>query len=197
MQPIEFNTEVKLGDKVVDAISVAHLTFSQFAAVWKRAASAKGKPEAALQRERILHQTHFMSGGERVVPDLSQLSTLPATVAKAIINNLDADEGPAGKVISEGDGIATPIVVKLGSPIKVKDGKGVESELAELEFMASTYGELEDVLSSVDEIGKAMALLTNIASPVGSNLPRLPGFALDRITLADGLMIMRKVCPSF
>jgi hypothetical protein len=122
---------------------------------------------------------------------------MPRAVASAIIKVLDKDQGPLGKVISQGDGCTTSIVYKLGTPFGMKNAAGEAMMIEELEFMAETYGEVEDILACDNELAKAGALITKLGKPVNSKLSILPGWALDRLTVADGVQIMRLVLPSF
>ena len=197
MQKIEFSVDVKFGDAVIDSIEVEPLGFLALGKLWRRAEAQDSKAEVALQRERILHQAHFMAAGKRVTPDAAQLGQLPFAVAKAILAELDHGQGKPGKVLGDGDGITAPVLYQLGAPVEMKNSKGDVVQITELEFQAATYGEVEDVLAAGNEIDKAIALLSGVAAPVQGNLTRLPGWALDRITTADGLAIMRKVLPRF
>lgn len=196
MKKIEFTTEVKFGDKVIDTITVAPLTFVDLVKLWNKAVTAPGAYEVEMQRARIGHQAHFMSDGKRIIPDKAQLAQLPRAVAMDIIAGLE-NGGEYGEVLTEGDGITTPVHIRLGTPIEMKDGKGNVTAIAELEFVATTYGEVEEILAADGELNKTLALLRTLAAPVGSSLTRLPAWALDRITPADGLLVMRKVLPSF
>lgn len=196
MEKIEFTTEVKFGDTIIDSIEVKPLPFIDLAKLWSRASKAAGSYDVEMQRARIVHQAHFSAGGSRVIPDVPQLSQLPRAVAADIIKMLDAGNGRMGSQIGDGDGIVTPVHIKLGTPVEmISNGKTIKIE--ELEFMAKTYGEVEDVLAADGELNKALTLLRTLAVPVGVPLTRLPGWALDRITTADGLLVMRKVLPRF
>jgi hypothetical protein len=196
MTNIEFTQEVKFGDKVVSKITVNPLLFTALCDIWKGLRTTGDKVRGELQRSRIMHQTTFHADGSAVTPDASHLMKLPALVAKAIIEALDIGSGTVGTVTSKGDGSTTPIIYKLGTPIEMKSGTETIT-ISELEFMASTYGELEDILAADTDSEKAKLLLSTIAVPVGTKLNRLPGFVLDRITTADGIGIMNNVTPLF
>jgi hypothetical protein len=197
MEKIEFTATVKFGDTVIDEIKVMPLTFAEMGKLWRQAGNAKSRAEVALQRSRIMHQTHFMAAGKRVLPNEAQLSQLPASVAKAIIPALDNGQGVAGKLLNDGDGATSPILYQLGSPIGMKNGKGEDVSITELEFMASTYGEIEDVLCAENDIAKTLELFKRIAKPVGGSLQTLPGWALDKITTADGVTVMNLILSRF
>jgi hypothetical protein len=66
-----------------------------------------------------------------------------------------------------------------------------------LEFLAKTYGDIEDVLSAGDGINQAAVLLATVAKPLGTSLTVLPSWALAQISIADGFAIMREVLPRF
>lgn len=195
MHKIDFTQDIKFGDDTIDAISVKGLTFIELSTMWANPTiTTKG-----MQRARIAEQTHFMSAGKRVIPDAGQISQLPAGVAKTILAHLDLDNGPAGKVVSKDtDGATKPILYQLGTPIEMVRGKETLA-ITELEFMATTFGELESVFAHDTAGARALALIRDIAVPVGTveSLSRLPGWALDKLTVGDGVTIMNKVSPAF
>ena len=193
MLKLEFTEEVKIADKAITAIQVEPLTFMKLVGVYDKLINPSNK---AVQRQRILTQAHFMAGTERVVPTHEETNKIHFKVMKQIIDNLDNDQGVSGKVIDEKTaGISSPLVYKLGTPIEVNDGR----KIIELEFQASTYGEVEDILAAENDLAKTRMMLETLAVPLGEEitLQRLPGFAVDMITVADGVTIMRKVAPAF
>lgn len=199
MTDIKFTKEIKFGDAVIDRIEVKPLSFLELASIWTKAGSRPGKREIAFQRERIVFQTHFMSSGNRIIPEALHITALDLPVAKQILASLDLDQGTPGKILQDGDGSITTILYQLGTPLKAKTGKGEDVAISELEFQASTYGEVEEVLAAENELMQAVALLKTVAKPVmtSGNLMALPGWALDRITPADGVTIMKKILPNF
>ena len=87
----------------------------------------------------------------------------PTARPKLLTKHLDADEGEVGKIIKEGDGVSSSIVYQLGTPIPVT-GK---NPITELEFLASTYGDIEDVMSANDSIAQTALLIAAIGKPPG------------------------------
>ena len=199
MKKIEFSTPLSIGEKVIDEINILPLHFADLVKTWAKAERTAGdKPEAAIQRERIKHQVHFMSGKERVVPDDAQIRLIPIGIARLVIDSLDIGQGEIGKLLHAGDGITDPVLYKLGTPIEMKSGDKGVIKISELEFKATTYGELEDFLAAGSDSLRAMELLKTVAKPVEiESLMRLPGWALDKITAADGIGIIREVLPRF
>lgn len=192
MTKIEFTDGFRIGEKSVTSIEVNPLTFVTFFGLWTKASDNKD-----LRRKRIAHQTVFKAGDEVLTLDDLSLMQMPIPISKSIIDALDTGEGVAGKIIVEGDVITKPVVYKLGSPFKVKQGDK-EVVISELEFSAKTFGEVEDILIADAEMAQAMALITKLARPIEiPSLMNLPGWALDRMTIADGITIMRKVLPLF
>ena len=116
---------------------------------------------------------------------------MPIPNAQLLTKHLDADEGEVGKIIKEGDGVSSSIVYQLGTPIPVT-GK---DPITELEFLASTYGEIEDVMSANDSIAQTALLIAAIAKPPG--MLQLPSWAVNAITVADGVTIAKLVTPLF
>ena len=198
MAKIEFSDGVTVGGKNVTSIEVHGTTFMQFVAMWNRANLVPNvKTDVALQRERIKKQAVFTAGAEVVELNDVDLMQLPIRVTKAIIASLDIDEGTAGKIVISGDGATSPIVYKLGTPFVMKNAAG-DVTVSELEFLAKTYGELEDVLVADSSLAKAAALVTRIAKPIEvPSLMQLPGWMIDRLTIADGFTIMKEVLPLF
>lgn len=199
MKKIEFTKAVIIGGKQIDSIEVAPLYFLELVKTWGKAERAAGvKPEAAIQRERIRHQVHFLSAGERVKPEDSDILQIPLEVIRPILDAVDEGQGRIGKLLNEGDGVTEAVLYQLGTPIELKSGKDGAASIKELEFKAATYGDLEDVLSAGSDSQKAIELLRTVASPVEiEGLMRLPGWALDKLTVADGIGVMQLVLPRF
>lgn len=191
---IEFSEEVKIGDKSITSIEVNPLTFQELGEIWDEVRS-RGTG-ASIQRARIKRQGVFKAGETALALDDASLGQFPIRVAKDIIAALDVGQGEAGEVVLEGDGIATPIVYKLGAPIRMKNSKGEETSITELEFIARVYSDIEDILSADHDVAKTIALL-RLAKPMGSSLSKIPEWALDRFTVADGVTMMTKVLPHF
>lgn len=202
MRKIEFTEQVHIGEAVVTDIHVAPLSFVTFVTLWAQVMTeVRGKSNASatalLQRKRIKNQVHFKVADTRVVAADNDISRLPIPVAKAIIAELDAGEGIAGEMLNEGDGIRTPAHYRLGNPIEV-ESNGKKTKISELEFQAQVYGDIEDVLSADGELPQALELIRKVASPVDlETLKSLPSWAVDRISIADGVTIMRVVLPRF
>lgn len=193
------------------ALVVTPICFTAFSAAVK-AAQARGKDESsimrALFRERIKRQVKAKQANGTVVAMTDELITkMPLPYAlrlKDAINEVavdlatkkvkDIDVPVQPEIITKGDGIVTPILVALGSPIQMQGGK----QIAELEFLASTFGELEAAVLSDNQIERTIDLLA-IAKPVGADLSltSLPSWALDQISLEDGLWLTSQVTPSF
>lgn len=199
---IEFSTQVQFGEAEINEINVLPLNFISFADIWRKTADeVRGTEKSAtsvMQRRRIVFQAQFMSAGKRVAPDASHISQLPIPVVKAIIKALDVGEGVAGELLNDADGISAPIHYKLGTPIEMTSS-GKKVQIAELEFQAKVYGDIEDVLAADGDVPQALALIQRVATPVGGDmsLRSLPTWALERMTVADGVTIMRSVLPRF
>lgn len=197
MKNIEFDGTIYFGEIAVTAIHVKPLKFYELARIWSRMPQ-NAKAEVYLNRARMSTQVVFMAGEEVVTAKPENISSLPIGVAKRVLDTLDEGSGTQGSVISKGDGIGKPILYKLGSPLEMSDKDGNPEYVNEIEFMAESFGEVEEALACENEVQKAMALLRTIAKPVeieGWSL--LPGALIDQITLADGVGIMKHVCPSF
>lgn len=201
MKTLELKEHFSIGDALIDGVSVAPLNFVTFAALWQTAhgkISKTSKFEILLQRERMKHQAVFTAAGKRVIPDDAQLLTLPIAIAREVIDNFDVGEGALGKVLTpDANGISSPILYQLGTPIAVDGGKDKKA-ITEIEFKASTYGDVEDVLAADNQIAQTVELIRKVGRPVEfSSLTSLPSWAIDRITMGDGIMIARNILPNF
>jgi len=195
-QPEKIKIEFQLGDTLIDGVIIKPLTFSSFVASILEAQSMVNPAsfEARLRRVRMQKQVVYYSGGSVVAVTAENVAKLPIPAARIVIAHLDDEEGKAGKIIRDGDGIDKAIVYELGNPIPLGQGKG---HIKELEFHASTYGDIEDVLSSDMVVQQAMLLITTVGKPLGTSLALLPSWAVNMISVADGVTISREILPRF
>lgn len=195
---IEFTQDLSFGDNAISKIEVKSLTFFEMVKLWKNASKIPGKAEVALQRARIQHQAYFLdSDGKRQIPSIEELYQMPMSIGKSIVDSLDFGQGKPGEIIGQGDGCTKPILYKLGDPISTKlNNKKVQ--ITELEFFATTFGQVEEILAADSEMDRASALITQLAVPIEiEGLMQLPSWALDQLSTADGVTIMRQVLPAF
>jgi hypothetical protein len=151
------------------------------------------------KRLRIKHQVRAITeAGEKLTFDDLDITQLPIVYASKLNEAIANDEDPAGKVLNTGDGISTPILYELGVPIKMQQNSDVIA-LTELEFLATVYGDIEEVLAETDPLSQTVALFRSVAKPLGVNdsLQRLPEWALDRLSLADAFKVTEEVLPRF
>lgn len=190
--PISF----QLGDKLIDAASINQIGYSQFVDYVQQARALKDSKtfEAKLKRVRLQQQVSYHMNGTTVPLAIEDILRLPIPAARIIDLHLDDNEGVPGKIIREGDGIDTAIGYELGRPIPAGQGK---DSIKELEFMAKTYGDIEDVLSATDALEQTQFLIRTIAKPVHSSLSALPSWAVDQISVADGITIAQRILPLF
>lgn len=190
--PISF----QLGEKLIDSATVKPISFAKFASFIQQAQQLKDKKtfEAKLKRVRMQQQVDYHVNGSVISLEMDDVLKLPIAAVRAINVHLDDDEGKVGKIIREGDGVDKAIGYELGRPIPVGQGK---EPIKELEFIAKTYGDIEDVLSATDAIEQAELLIKTIAKPVHSSLTALPSWAVEQISVADGVIIAQKVLPLF
>lgn len=200
---IIYTDGVAFGETVITSIQVMPLNFVAFAKIWgdvvnEARADRNASSQALMQRARIRLQAQFMEGDKRIVPDAAQLSQLPLRVAKQIVNSLDEGEGDAGSLLNDADGISAPIHYKLGTPL-VAMLNGKRTEIRELEFQAAVYGDIEDVLATDGDIPRTLAMVKKLATPIGEDMSikTLPTWAVNQITVADGVEIMKSVLPRF
>lgn len=190
--PISF----QLDDKVIDGAVVKPLTFQSFSACLADAGTVVGPKsfEAKVRRIRLVRQVDYYVNGSLVAVGPNDVIKIPIPAARLLAAELDKGEGPAGKIIRDGDGIDKSIVYELGTPIPMGQGK---PPLTELEFHARYYGEIEDIMSAADSIQQTMLLIETIAKPIGGTLTALPSWALSQIKIGDGVTISRLILPRF
>lgn len=194
--------EIKNPPFEIDGASIAalHVARIGFKVIAEAAASADRGPDKdrskRLFRERIKRQVRAETAdGKQLELTDEHISLIPIPYAMPLRNALDTvlvDTGSKPEILSKGDGISQPVHLKLGSPIKVSKG----DPISELEIKAETLGQLEDAIVAESSQEQALAVLA-IAKPVNSSLSTLPSWALDQITVADGVFIMTKVLPGF
>jgi hypothetical protein len=194
--PERLKIAFQLGDTLIDGAVVRPLSFSAFVECIT-AAQTMTQPkifEARLRRLRMLRQVTYYAGNAPVQVSQEDVLKLPIPSVRTITARLDDGEGTAGRIVREGDGIDKAIVYELGTPIPVGQGK---PPVKELEFQASTYGDIEDVLALEVQVQQALVLITTVAKPLGTSLSLLPSWAIQQITLADGVTISRDVLSRF
>jgi hypothetical protein len=191
--PITF----QLDDRAIDGATLKPLSFQGFVDCVKEA-QVMSQPktfEARLKRQRLLRQIVFYTGNAITKVSSSELLRMPLPVARLLLSKLEeADESPPGKIIRHGDGVASAITFELGTSIPVGSGK---PPIKELEFLAATYGDLEDVMAATNRIEQSLMLISNVAKPLGTSLSQLPSWAVAQISTADGFAIGNEVVPLF
>lgn len=200
---IIYTDGVMFGETNITSIRVLPCNFVSFAKIWgdviqEARVDRNASTSALMQRHRIKLQAQFMAGEQRIAPDAANIGQLPIRVAKQIVASLDEGEGPAGVLLNDADGISSPVHYKLGTPLKTQlNGKRVQ--ITELEFQAKVYADIEDTLATEGELPRTVALLRKTATPVGEELSitSLPSWALDQITVGDGIAINNLVLPRF
>lgn len=188
---------LQLDDKLVDGAVVKPLSFVNFSDCVEEARNLKEPKtwEGRIRRARMTRQVSYYTNGAMVPVTTSEMLKLPPSSARAIIDHLDEGDGTVGKIVRSGDGVGSSIVYQLGKPIPVQ-GQGKEP-IREIEFLARTYGDIEDVMAATDPIQQTVLLISGVAKPMGSSLMLLPSWAVGQITMADGVTIMREVLPLF
>jgi hypothetical protein len=187
----------QLGDNILDGAVVRPMSFQNFADYIGEAqnATAVAKSfETRLRRIRLSKQISYYVNGTVFPVSMIDVAQLPIPDARKLLAKLDENEGTPGKIIRDGDGIDKAITFELGTPIPTGQGK---LPITELEFHAKTYGDIEDVMAAPDGVQQTAKLIATIAKPLGSSLTLLPTWALNLISVSDGIVISRDVLPRF
>jgi hypothetical protein len=196
-QPERVAISFQLGDKLIDSASVKQLMFQAFTEHIAEAQTLRQPKtwEGRLKRVRMVRQVTYYANGVQVPVTMADILSMPIPAARTIDKALgNIEEGTPGKVIREGDGIDKAIVFELGTPIPTGQGK---PPIRELEFLAKTYGDIEDVLSAADSVQQTKYMIETLAKPLDSSLSALPSWGLTQITIADGMTMLRDVLPHF
>jgi hypothetical protein len=187
-----------IGEQQFTGFTIKPLMFVPFTVMAQSAANTSDERTSyavLLRRARLKTQVTLTGADAKTSTVLTDesLMVLPIHAAKQIVPELDKDEGDAGEVISDkkADGVGTAILFKLGSPIVPASGKPI----AELEFLASTYFDIESVMAENGKMAQTVALLKHVAKPVG--MVTMPSWAVDQISMADGMTILTEVLPNF
>ena len=150
--------------------------------------------EGKVRRVRMTKQVIYYMATAPVQISMTEVLRMPIQAARDISAKLDENEGKPGKIARPGDGIDKAIIYELGTPIPTGQGK---PPISELEFLAKTYGDVEDVLAAATTFHQGLQLITSVAKPLGSSLSALPSWAVNQIMFADGFGIVREVLPHF
>jgi hypothetical protein len=186
-------TPWQLNNIIIDGAVINKLSYQAFSE-YVTEAQLMTRPktlEGRLRRIRLAKQVTYYVNGSTTQVGVDDVAKMPIHDAQLLSIRLDVDEGKAGKIIRDGDGIDKSILYELGTPIPVS-GK---DPITELEFHASTYGDIEDVMSATDTIAQTALLIAAIGRPPG--MLQLPSWALQHITVADGVTIAKLVTPRF
>lgn len=201
MEPVTIPVEdppIMVGEKRIATLDVRGVSFKRLSDAFNKASSRATSPSETgkfFTREKMRAMLSMLDAdGNKVEYGENDLLNLPVKYARQVRKALDGDFAPVGKILKEGDGITTPILYELGTPLTTDKGA-----VTELEFIAKTLGDIEDVMAAENGFTQSLELLQSVASPLGADvqLMRLPSWAVEMITAEDGLMIATKVLPSF
>ncbi len=140
-------------------------------------------------RQQLIDQIVFKDATGKTIPHTYEdISTMPATVAfqaKALLNKESDTEAPGKfEIIRDGNGLEAPILIRLGTPVKVG-----EVAIQELEIQLTNLMQAEPVIAAGGALAQAIELL-RIAKPVmpsnGPEFQQLPDTALRQINTEDG-----------
>ncbi|MEX0408892.1 hypothetical protein ABGN05_24950 [Aquibium sp. LZ166] len=194
--------QFKIGEVEAKEFHVTGVGFIQFAkmgTIAAKAAATDNDVQKNLFRERLKRQVAVeMADGSTARLTDDTIPRLPIKAAlrlKQALNDVSEETtGGTPKISIDGDGISKAVMMTLGTPLSTGDGKNI----TDLEFIAETLADLEDAVIADNKIDQAIAIM-NIAKPASGdvNLLRLPSWALDQITMTDGLFIMTRIAPRF
>jgi hypothetical protein len=178
--------------------SVAPLFFKRFvelsiAARDQADNDSNGSVQKAINRAAIKMQVKLLTEDGKASKTLTDLEIMNLTIAngKELVENAVLAEGTPGEIISgDADGIAKSVVYKLGTPIKTAN-----SAVSEIEFKVKTFGDIEAVLAEPNKLAQGVMMLQSVGKSAGTL--SLPSWALEKISVADGMDMVEKVLPRF
>jgi len=181
---------------MIDGAVVKPVTFAAYMSFITEAQNLTSPKtwEGKIRRVRMAKQVTYFMATAPIQLSMADVLRMPIQAAREIAAKLDENEGKPGRISRPGDGIDKAIIYELGTPISTGQGK---SPISELEFMAKTYGDVEDVLAASTSFHQGLQLIESVAKPLGSSLTLLPSWAVNLITFADGFTIVREVLPHF
>ena len=195
---IEVTHPFEVAGTPVGKIAVRPIMFAKLVEITSNVSDGGHGVAAALMKARMTAQTSFQDAkGAPLRATDADIDRMPLPVAKAVRDALDDGQGDIGKVVQDGDGVSSPVLYRLHTPLKMKNGKD-DVLIEELEFAAATLMEAQEVLAEDSDLRKAHLLLLKLAKPVGVKaLMTLPGAVVDQVTVGDGVGVMRHVVPKF
>ena len=184
-----------IGDKIITAIHVEKQYFKSLVGMVVAAARSSAEDVTkAVEMARLKNGVVKYYAGEELVEvtDVA-LREMPIPLVRKIRAAINF-ESKAGEITVKGDGITSPVIYRLGEPIQTDKG-----EITELEFLASTLGDIEDVIFRTNSNEQALALLESVATPLGQDLSlqALPSWAVEKVSIIDGAMIAQDIVPLF
>jgi hypothetical protein len=204
MQTLQLPSNFTLGKNQINALKIRSMYFSDLLKLTREL-------ELGVRLEnfdRHLHSDRFrreaqVTGvtvdGLDVKLKATELLSLPIPLYQKLKIMLDDDKTVDATIVQNGNGIETPIVIKLGTPLVMKNKEGESLSINELEFKASTAMDLERILAQTSEVEQTWALLEDCCTPLGEDLSlmKLPSWAVEQITFGDGQFVRTQVLPNF
>jgi hypothetical protein len=186
-----------VGDKAVVSVAIKPLSFVAFSGYMNDARAVKGvTADVALRRIRLVRQVTYSDAMGNAIPmDEAEVLRFPVAAARKILNKLDDIVGKPGSLIGNGDGISSVITYKLGTPIPVAGTD--KTPIEEIEFLAKNYGDVEAMFIADDPITQTLAMLRTLAKPIHKTLTSMPDWAVNAISIADGVTMAQQVVPRF
>jgi hypothetical protein len=193
MKTIDLVSPVTIDDVVYAQAKISPINFKKFANYATEASAENSKFQVNLRRVAMKGQVVLVNGDKTAALTDASIQQLPFKTGKQLSEAAIEDGSPSGKIVSpsDNDGTSKSIVYRLATPLKFGNAKPIE----EIEFLANTYGELEMVLVEENQLMKTLKLIETVARPAG--MLALPSWAVDALTVGDGVGIMRDVAPSF
>lgn len=199
---VEGKPPVLIQDKKITHFEIKPLKFAAFVKLAEETNNITGgdrkKFSLLNRRARMKKQVTAYAGELALLLGDLEISQLPLTYGIQINKAIDEEGGESGILVNPNDSITAPTLYKLGTPIKFQQNSD-GGEFSEIEFIARTFGDIEEIMAETGEPQQMLAALRTIAKPLGASdtLLTMPSWAIDEITINDGFTMIEKVLPRF
>lgn len=192
--------EARVDRLVVKPIGLAAFLKARDAARQAMAvAKASDFPKFIARERRAIQISAIDAAGKAFAISETAMMEMPIRYAVAADRAMQEVLDDAGTIVIEGDGAGSAVIYALGKPLTASTKGGDAVEISEIEFNARTLRDVEDVLAAGEGLDGALAFIQKCGKPVGKDvtLQALPSWAVEQISLADGVQILNEVMPGF
>jgi hypothetical protein len=194
------NPPVVIGGERITHFDVRPTSFAEFVRLAEQTNQIAGddpkKWKIINRRIRMRAQIKTFAGTKQVEMTDLDIAQLPVQYGVALSKACDEGDGKAGDIVNPNDSISSPALYRLGTPLRFQQNSD-EGMVTELEFIAKTFGDVEEIVSEQGQPQQMLVALNRICKPVGMPTVSMPTWAVEQITLADGFKMIETILPRF